>query len=318
MHKLNCAVIGVGYLGRFHAQKYHALDSVNLKAVCDIDEDTAQAVSEELEVPAYKHYHEFLSDVDAVSIAASTKAHFAIAKDCLENGIHVLLEKPMTETLVQARELVAIAKEKNLVFQIGHLERFNSARIALEDYLEEPRFIDSERLAPFNPRGSDVNVILDLMIHDIDLLQSMIKAPIVRIDAQGTPVLTNDIDIASARLLFDNGTVANVTASRVSFKRSRKMRIFQPSCYLSVDFQEKRFARFKKGAGELFPGVPDIERTEKHFGESDALLEEIKSFLTCIEHGKKPLVSGDDGLQALHTAHKITEVIKENLIMASA
>ncbi len=318
MNKLNCAVIGVGYLGRFHAQKYHALDNVNLVAVCDIEEDTAQAVSEELDVKAFKHYQEFLADVDAVSIAATTKAHFAIAKDCLEQGTHVLLEKPMTETVSQARELVDIARKNNCIFQIGHLERFNSARLALENHLDDPRFIDSERLASFNPRGSDVNVVLDLMIHDIDLLQSMIHAPIVHIDAQGTPVLTNDIDIANARLLFDNGTVANVTASRISFKRSRKMRIFQPNCYLSVDFQEKKFARFKKGKGEMFPGIPDIEQTEAHFGESDALLEEIKSFLHCIEQDKKPLVSGEDGLLALHTAHKITDIIRENLIMASA
>lgn len=318
MNKLNCGVIGVGYLGRFHAQKYKALENTELKAVCDSNLDTTERVATELDVPGFTDFLSLLPHVEAVSIAATTKAHYDIARECLLQGKHVLLEKPITETTEQARELVDIANKKQLVLQVGHLERFNSARIALDEHLDDPRFVDSERLAPFSPRGADVNVILDLMIHDIDLLQSMIKAPIVSIDAHGTPVLTKDIDIANARLQFDNGTVANVSASRVSFKRSRKMRIYQPSSYLSVDFAERKFSQFKRGSGELFPGIPDIEQQEHTFAESDALLEEIKAFTEAIINQTKPLVSGQDGLNALQVAHQITDSIKENSLMASA
>ena len=314
MHKLKCAVIGVGYLGRFHAQKYKMLDQVELIGVCDPNEQMCSAVSEELNVPAYLDYHDLLSTVDAVSIAATTRAHYDIAKACLAQGIHVLIEKPITETVLQAKELVELAQQHGVKLQVGHLERFNPAHVALEQHLDKPLFIESNRLAPFNPRGTDVNVILDIMIHDIDLIQSIVKSPITHIDAQGTPVLSKAIDIANARITFENGCVANVTASRISFKTERKTRIFQPNTYISIDYQNKELAIFSKGDGEMFPGIPDIKREQSVFDKGDALLEEIKAFIQCILDDTTPLVTGEDGCAALATAEKISGLIEHQLM----
>ncbi len=314
MKKIKCGVIGVGYLGRFHAQKYKSLENAILVGVSDTNVQQLQTVAAELDVPSFVNFHELLHHVDAVSIAATTKAHYDIAKACLERGIHVLLEKPMTETVEQANRLIALAQRSGAKLQIGHLERFNSARLALEPYLETPLFIESNRLAPYNPRGADVNVILDLMIHDIDIIQTMVKSPLKSIDASGAPVLSNSLDIANARLTFENHCVANVTASRVSFKTERKMRIFQMRSYLSIDYQHNEFAVFEKGTGELFPGIPDIIQHQSKFEKSDALLEEIKAFIHCIEHDSTPLVTGEAGCEALATAAKITDCIHDNLI----
>lgn len=313
MHTLNCAVIGVGYLGRFHAQKYLQLPNANLVGVCDHHTTQGQAVATELGVPFYADYRELFGQVDAVSIAASTQAHYAIAKDCLLHGVHVLIEKPMTETVAQAQELIQLSKKMNVKLQVGHLERFNPARIHIEPYLNHPLFIESQRLAPFTPRGADVNVILDLMIHDIDLIQTMVNSPLVHIEAHGAPILSSAIDIANARLTFENQCVANVSASRVSFKKERKTRIFQANSYLSIDYQEKSIAVFKKGSGELFPGIPDFVQHECKFEQGDALLEEIKAFLRCIQDDTPPLVTAEDGCNALATAEKITRLIHENL-----
>ena len=314
MNKLKCGVIGVGYLGRFHAQKYQALENVELVAVCDVNKDVCKNVAEELNVNSFHDYRELFGQVDAVSIAATTNTHFQIAKDCLKNGIHVLIEKPMTETVEQAQELISLAEEHELKLQIGHLERFNAARLALEEHLSEPLFIESQRLAPFNPRGTDVNVILDLMIHDIDLIQTIVNSPIKSIDAQGAPVLTKSIDIANARITFENHCVANVTASRISFKSERKTRIFQKDTYISIDYQNKQFAVFQKGIGEMFPGIPEITRHQSAFEKGDALLEEIKAFTDCIINNTTPLVTGAEGRDALSTAEKITSLINNNLI----
>lgn len=313
MHKIKCAIIGVGYLGRFHAQKYQMLQNVELVGVCDVNVNACEAVARELNVAAFTHYSDLFGQVDAVSIAATTSEHYAIARDCLLNGIHVLIEKPITETVAQAQELIAIAAEKNLKLQVGHLERFNAARIALEPYLEQPLFIDSQRLAPYTPRGADVNVILDLMIHDIDIIQAIVKSPIVSIDAQGAPVLSSSIDIANARITFKNHCVANVVASRISFKTARKMRIFQPQSYISIDYHQKQFAIFEKGDGEMFPGIPNIVHQESIFEKGDALLDEIKAFISCIEKDTTPLVTGQEGCEALATAAKITSLINSNL-----
>lgn len=318
MKKLKCAVIGVGYLGRFHAQKYKMLSNVELVAVCDLNQAACDTLAKELDVSACYDFRELFGRVDAVSIASTTKSHYAIAKACIEQGIHVLVEKPITETLTQADELIALAATNKVKLQVGHLERFNSARLALNDYLVNPLFIESERLAPYNPRGADVNVILDLMIHDIDLIQSMVNSPIVKIDAQGTPVLSNAIDIANARISFANHCVANVTASRVSFKSVRKTRIFQSDSYISIDYQNKQFAVFKKGAKEMFPGIPDIERQELIVEKGDALLEEIRSFVDCVENDKRPLVSGEEGRSALSVAEQITALIEANLSVRHA
>lgn len=314
MTAIKCAVIGVGYLGRFHAQKYQQLPNVELVGVCDLNQSNCTAVAQELSVPAYDHYHKLFGNVDAVSIAATTNQHFAIARDCLANGIHVLIEKPITKTVAEADELIALAKQHQVKLQVGHLERFNSARLALEEHLDKPLFIESHRLAPFNPRGTDVNVVLDLMIHDIDIIQSMVKSPIISIDAQGSPILSQAIDIANARITFANHCVANITASRISFKTERKTRIFQSDSYISIDYQNKQFALFKKGEGEMFPGIPDIVQQQSVFDASDALLEEIKAFINCIENDTTPLVTGLEGRMALDTAEKISAQINGNLM----
>jgi len=314
MSKLRCAVIGVGYLGRFHAQKYQMIPDVDLVGVCDLNAEVCEAVATELNLPAYTDYHDLFGKVDAVSIAATTNKHFTIAQACLEQGIHILIEKPITETLEQAEILIALAAKHKVKLQVGHLERFNAARLAMDHYLDNPLFIESERLASFNPRGSDVNVILDLMIHDIDIIQNMVNSPIVSIDAHGTPVLTKSIDIANARITFENHCVANVTASRISFKAARKTRIFQKNTYISIDYQNKQFAVFKKGQGEMFPGIPDIVSEQTAFEKGDALLEEIKAFIHCIDQDTTPLVTGEEGRYALETAEKITTLINNNLI----
>jgi len=313
MSTLRVAVIGVGYLGRFHAQKYAQIPSVELVAVCDANWETAQRVGAELKVPAVRDYHELIGKVDAVTVATTTSQHYAVTKTLLENMIHVLVEKPITETVEQANELIRLAKQHHLILQVGHLERFNAARLAVDPYLSNPRFIESTRLAPFNPRGTDVNVILDLMIHDIDLIQSMVLSPIVHIDAQGTPVLTSNIDIANVRLHFANGCVATITASRISFKKERKMRIFQPNLYVSIDFQESEFAVFRKGDGEMFPGIPNIQSDSEKFASNDAILLETQAFLESIRTGKPPLVSGEAGALALETAIRITQLISQQM-----
>lgn len=313
MNPIKCAVIGVGYLGRFHAQKLQSLENVQLVAVCDVDANVCEAASEAFQVPSYQDYRSLVGQVDAVCIAATTSAHYEIAKHCLSAGIHVLVEKPMTETTAQARELVELAKKHAVKLQVGHLERFNAARLALDEYLEKPLFIESTRLAPFNPRGADVNVVLDLMIHDIDIIQTLVNAPIRTIDAQGAPILSPSIDIANARITFDNDCIANVTASRVSFKSERKTRIFQKNSYISIDYQQKQLAVFTKGTGEMFPGIPNVERHQCVFEDKDALFEEIKAFIACIMDDSAPLVTGEEGYAALITANQISELIHQNL-----
>jgi predicted dehydrogenase len=314
MNKIKCAVIGVGYLGRFHAQKYQQLENAELIGVCDVNQEAAANVAKELSVTAYHRYSDLFGLVDAVSIAATTQQHFAIAREFLAQGIHVLIEKPITQTVAEANELIELAKKNHVKLQVGHLERFNAARLALDPFLHKPLFIESQRLAPFTPRGADVNVILDLMIHDIDIIQSIVKSPIKSIDAQGAPVLSKSIDIANARITFENHCVANVTASRISFKTARKTRIFQKNSYISIDYQEKQFAVFEKGDGEMFPGIPDVKRHEAVFEKGDALFEEIKAFIQCIIYDTTPLVTGEDGCAALATAEKITALITQNLI----
>lgn len=310
---LKCAVIGVGYLGRFHAQKYHLLPNADLIAVCDVNQTSCDAAANELAVPACYDYRLLFGNVDAVSIAATTNQHYEIATHCIENGIHVLIEKPITETVEQADRLIELAKFHQVKLQVGHLERFNSARLALEPYLDNPLFIESQRTAPFNPRGTDVNVILDLMIHDIDIIQNIVKSPITHIEAYGMPVLTTLIDVANARLTFANRCVANVTASRVSSETQRKMRIFQKNSYLALDYHEKKLAIYKKNDPQTLPEVTNMVKEELVFPSQDALLEEIKAFLQSIEKNTTPLVSGLEGRNALSTASQITSLIQANL-----
>jgi predicted dehydrogenase len=306
---IRTAVIGVGYLGKFHAQKYAQLPDSKLVAVCDTNITTAQALAEQLGTHAVDNIDTLLADVDALSIVVPTQKHFQIAKQCLLAGKHLLLEKPMTTTVAEAQELVTIAQEKNLILQIGHLERFNPAVLALENVLSTPMFIESHRVAPFNPRGADVNVILDLMIHDIDIILDIVDSDVEHIDAKGVAVLSKDIDIANARIKFANGCVANVTASRAGMKSERKMRVFQHDAYISVDFQNKKVGIHRKGKGEQFPGIANIDSQEQTFEQGDALKAEIVSFLDCIKHGKTPKVSGEAGMRALSAAIKITQLL---------
>ena len=309
MKRVRTAVIGVGYLGRFHAQKYAALPDSELVAVVDADPEARARVAGELGCRAVADYRELLDEVEAVSIATPTPLHFPIASDCLEHGIHVLVEKPITETPEQARELVALAARRKLVLQVGHLERFNAAILALEGTLGTPRFVESHRLAQFKERGTDVNVVLDLMIHDIDLIQSLVGAPIESIDAVGTSVFSAGLDIANARIRYANGCVANTTASRVSMKAERKLRLFQDDAYISIDLQQKVLTIVRKppvGAAAA-PGQVVIE--ERSYEQGDALRMEIEAFLQSIREGLPPVVSGEDGLRALETAIRITDMV---------
>lgn len=308
MQKLKCAVIGTGYLGKFHAEKYANLPECELVAVVDINEETAKTTAEKHGAQALTDYSSLLGNVDAVSIVVPTTLHYQVAKDFLNAGSHVLIEKPITTTVEQADELIAIAKAKNLILQVGHLERFNPAILAL-DKDEKPLFIESHRLSPFNPRANDVSVVLDLMIHDIDIILALVNSEIERIDASGTAVLTKGTDIANARLTFKNGCVANVTASRISMKLERKMRLFRPSSYASVDFQNRVLQKYRTGDKEMFPGVPEILSEEATFETSDALLAEILQFLGCIKTGEQPLVTGEAARLALATAIQITQLL---------
>lgn len=313
MKKLKCAVIGSGYLGKFHAEKYALIPTCELVAVVDIDIVAAKVVADKHRCMAVTDYHALLGKVDAVSIVVPTTLHYQVAKDFLMAGAHVLVEKPITVTVAEADELIALAQAKHLVLQVGHLERFNPAVLGL-DQEEKPLFIEAHRLAPFNPRANDVSVVLDLMIHDIDIILALVDSDIARIDASGTPVLTKGTDIANVRLLFKNGCVANVTASRISMKLERKMRLFRPSSYVSVDFQNRVLTKHRTGSKEMFPGILEIETEETIFDSGDALLAEIQHFVSCISTGENPLVSGIAGRRALATAIKIGELLAQSRV----
>jgi predicted dehydrogenase len=307
---LNVAVIGVGHLGKWHADKYAASPDCNLVAVVDSNHETAQAIADKHGAEAVTDYQDILPHVDAVSLVVPTSYHYEIARDCLNAGIHCLIEKPITETVDEAQTLIDIAREKELVLQVGHIERFNSVMMDIDDLLDNPRFIESTRLAPFTPRATDVSVILDLMIHDIDIILDLVASPIRHISASGISVLSNEIDIANARLEFEDGCVANVTASRISRKRERKIRIFQKDAYISADFQEKILAVNRKGDQTTDNGFNEITHSEKTYEDTDALNQEVLDFINAIKTGEPPKVSGEDGKRALKTAIEITSLIK--------
>ena len=307
---LRTAVVGVGYLGKFHAEKLAALPDCELVAVVDVDEATRERVAASCRTRAVADYHELLGAVDAVCIAVPTPLHHAVARDFLLHDAHVLVEKPVTTTVAEARELVTLADERRLVLQVGHLERFNPAITALRERVSSPRFIEAYRVAPFKERGLEVDVILDLMIHDIDIAQTLVGAPIERIAANGTSVFSNKPDIANARIQFASGCVANLTASRVSLKTERSLRLFQHDAYLSADLHAKRLKVYRMrapGDGERWPEV-DVEEIEG--GESDALRAEIEAFIASVRHGRPPAVSGQEGMRALATAIEIAEMVE--------
>ena len=310
MQRIRTAVIGVGYLGRFHAQKYASLPAIELVAVADPREDARNAVAAEVGCRAVADYRELLGQVDAVSVATPTATHFAIAQDCLEQGVHVLVEKPVTATPEEARELIATAARRGRLLQVGHLERFNPAVQALAGILRTPRFIESHRLAPFRERGTDVDVVLDLMIHDIDLIQSFVGAPVESIDAVGASVFSPGLDIANARIRYTGGCVADTTASRVSTRTERKLRLFQDDAYVSIDLQQKVIAVVRKPppGAKSAPGEFVVE--ERSYEQGDALRCEIEAFVASVREGRAAAVTGEDGLRALETAIRITELVQ--------
>ena len=305
------AVVGTGYLGRFHAQKYQQLDQCELIAICDVDKNRADEIAGELSTKASSNHLDLIGQVNAVSIASPTTTHFAIAKDLLEAGIHVLVEKPMTVTVAEAQTLIDVAKAHSCILQVGHLERFNPALLSVADQIQSPIFIESHRLAPFTSRGADVNVVLDLMIHDIDIIMHLVDAELTAIHANGSPVVSNATDIANARLEFSNGCVANVTASRVSGKTERRMRFFQSDTYIAIDFQENssRVCRVDRNKPDK-EGIPAIDCVDENCEKGDAIKAEIEAFIHAINNQTRPLVSGEDGLRALKTAIEIAEKLR--------
>lgn len=305
--KIKVAVIGVGHLGRFHAQKYLQCPDVTLVAVCDTNKERCDAISAELSVPAVYDYESLLKEVDAVSVAVPTFAHFSVVAACLHHGIDVLVEKPFTTTIEQAQGLIKLAKLQQAVLQIGHVERFNPVVSALSDILLKPQFIECVRLAPFKSRGTDVNVILDLMIHDIDIVQSLLHSKPRHIDAIGTPVFTETNDIANARIHYENGCVANFTASRVSLKQERKIRIFQNDAYISLDMLQRQCQIYRADISHSNPFgvIPE----HKSFAEEDPLFSEIQAFLHCVRTRATPIVTGEDGEQALAIALAISDSV---------
>jgi predicted dehydrogenase len=297
------AVIGVGYLGKFHAEKYAASEKAHLIAVVDEDAARAAEIGGGVGAVGLTDYRELFGRVQCVSIAVPTRVHHQVAKDFLSAGIDVLVEKPLAASLDEAKDLVALAESRNCILQVGHLERFNPAIRRLEGVIKEPKFVECHRLAPFVERGTDVDVVLDLMIHDIDVIASLVRSPVTRVEAVGVPVLTETPDIANARLIFANGCIANVTASRVSIKRERKVRFFQPDAYISIDYDQRRAQIiYKPGPGA---GWLDVRSENIEFKEGDALADEIDSFLDCVRTRTAPLVSGIDGLNALEIASLI-------------
>lgn len=314
---LNTAVIGVGHFGRFHAEKYARAKAAKLVAIVDRDLGRAEEAARRLGAEAFDDHRALFGRVDAVSIAVPTNAHFDVARACLEQGIHVLVEKPITETLEQADALIALAERKGLVLQVGHLQRFFLERISLERLIDRPLYIECTRIAPFKPRGTDVGVTLDLMIHDIDLILAMVNAEVASVDAVGAPVVSSEEDIANTRLRFANGCVATVTASRVSLKTERKMRVFQREAYVSIDLHNRKLVSMRKGSGKSwFPGLPPIARDEYSFPEGDDLNAEIESFLEACLGAHAPLVTGQDGRRALETAMRIDASLRESLAAA--
>ena len=306
--KLLVGVIGVGYLGQHHARLYSSIKDVDLVGVCDVSGPQGKEIAERYNTTYYKERGRLLENVDAVSIAVPTPLHFEVAKDVLLRSKHLLLEKPISETLSQAEKLIKIAKGKDIVFQIGHIERFNPAIIASLPLIRNPLFIESHRLSPFNKRGVEIPVIYDLMVHDIDIVISSVRSKIKRIEAVGVPVLSKEFDIANARIEFENGTIANLTTSRVSKEKMRKIRFFQTDSYISINYLDHSVEYYKR----VFKnGKPYIERDELAVPIGEPLKLEIESFLSSIRNRTPPKVSADEAREALSVANMIVKNIIE-------
>jgi predicted dehydrogenase len=309
---LRVGVIGVGYLGRLHAQKLASFPDIAFAGVCDSDPARGKAVAQECGTACFTDPAQLIRKADAVSIAVPTTAHYRVAMEAMRSGVHVLLEKPITANVPEARRLVREAERRGLVFQIGHVERFNPAVREAASLLTEPRFIECHRLGPFGGRGTDVDVVLDLMIHDLDLILSFVRSPVRRIQAVGVPVISPNVDIANARLTFESGCVANVTASRVSARKQRKIRIFQEDTYVSMDFVEHTIQIFRRTRPRGPESPPEITGELLETEKGDSLRDEIGSFVECVRNGSAPLVSGVEGLAALETAFRILRCMRRS------
>lgn len=333
MSKINVGVIGTGHLGKLHIKQLLQVEQANLVGIYDSNVEMLAAAAKEFEVKPFTKLAELLSEVQAVSIAATTTAHYELALEALNAGVHVFVEKPITAKIEEAEELVMCAREKGLILQVGHIERYNPALLALEHYQIQPLFVQSDRLAQFNPRGTDVAVVLDLMIHDIDIILSLVKSEVKSVSASGISVVSDSIDIANARIEFENGAVANVTASRISMKKMRKMRLFKQDMYVTVDFTNGSAEIFRlaednmplsanvMAMGEI--GAGDHKKTvvfeQPPAKEVNALLYELSHFVDCIQTGTQPKVTGEDGLRALKVAEEIIRKIEQqNLKIISA
>lgn len=321
--RLKVGVIGVGHLGKEHARVLASLPDVVLVGVYDSRIDVARRVAKELRTRSLETRDQLLSDVEAVSIAVPTTAHFEVACDCINRGIHVLVEKPLAATVDEARELVEASQRNSVVVQTGHIERFNPIIQAILPVVRDPRFIEGHRLSSFVGRSTDVDVILDLMIHDIDIALATVQSDIRSVEATGVPILSSNVDIANARILFENGAVANLTASRVSKEKTRKIRFFARDSYVSVDCLTGKAELYRRGfesksAGEesmweesqIAPGI--VRRTISVSGEEPLKLE-LEHFVRCVRQGETPVVDGRAGLKAMEAALKIREKVKEGI-----
>ncbi|GJL50726.1 MAG: UDP-N-acetylglucosamine 3-dehydrogenase [Nitrospirales bacterium] len=314
MDQLKVGVIGVGHLGQHHARIYSGLPEVRLVAVSDIDQSRGQSIAKQYQALHYAQCDRLLSDVDAVSVAVPTSHHYPVVRACLEAGVHVLVEKPITSLVEDGQMLVKLATQHGCILQVGHVERFNPIVELVRPLIHHPGFLECHRLSPFQPRGTDVDVVLDLMIHDLDIVLSLNLGGIVTIEASGLAVLTDQVDIANARIGFANGGVATFTASRISTGRLRKCRIFQSQSYLSIDYQSRQAVVHRRN-GRKDEGA-SVETDQFSGAEDEPLQRELRAFIEAINTRSTPRVSGEDGVASLDLAHRILEKIHMTSVMA--
>ncbi|HEX3409931.1 MAG TPA: Gfo/Idh/MocA family oxidoreductase [Candidatus Binataceae bacterium] len=306
MNELRAAVVGVGRLGAIHARKYAAIPNVKLTCVVDTNTARAAQIAAELGATGFSDYRQLAGTVDIASVAAPGVSHHAIACDLMRAGIDVLVEKPMAATLAEARDMKAVAERYGRVLQIGHLERFNPAIVRLRSILNAPRFVECHRLAPFTERGTDVDVVLDLMVHDLDVILSATGAlEVVSLEALGVAVLTDQIDVANARIRFDNGLIANLNTSRVAPRRERKIRFFQPDAYLSVDYEARRIQVYRKSPPAPGSAFPTISAEQIDLADGDPLMDEVTAFVESVRTRGVPQVTADDGLRVMELSERI-------------
>jgi len=309
--KLRVGVIGVGHIGEYHVQKYNDLSSVDLVGVVDMDPDRAKEIGQRYNTKVFDGHYKILDEVDAVSLAVPTEDHFEVAKDVLSKGIHLLIEKPITYKLETADALLGMAHEMGLILQVGLVERFNPAIVKMESLLNQPVLIDAHRMNMFTIRGTDVDVVLDLMIHDLDIILHIVKSEVREVHAVGMSVITDKTDVANARIIFENGVVANLTASRVSNKAIRKIRVFQPGSLLEADCSKRELSVIRHENGGRAPdGLSPMEPERETFSDIDPLENQISSFVKAVTNGKTPMVTGWDERKAFMIALKIIDQIK--------